>query len=276
MYVAVTPEMTPKVSPTVTFSLAVLWLAACGSAVGLDAQPGGNGGSGGSSGVGGNTTIGVGGDASSTTSTAASTTTAGGGWNQTVTVGTGGGWGTTVGTGGYAGSTPGCVPGQSIACSCTNGQLGAQVCQPDGSFGPCLCSIVDGGSWEQQQLARLRRCIVGPWIGTATNPGNAGCPALVTFDANGHYSTHSPADDSCEVLYYTTNTDSPKKTYVLDDVLASAEGEGEIEFWFDLSGTTKRGQIHHLFLSDDETVLAFEVWDGPYGPIVLKLKRPIR
>jgi hypothetical protein len=34
-----------------------------------------------------------------------------------------------------------CVPGQSVACSCTDGSNGAQICEPDGSgFGVCSCA----------------------------------------------------------------------------------------------------------------------------------------
>ncbi len=38
-----------------------------------------------------------------------------------------------------------CVPGASVACACTNGEAGAQVCTADGNgFGPCECE--GGGS----------------------------------------------------------------------------------------------------------------------------------
>jgi hypothetical protein len=165
-----------------------------------------------------------------------------------VTVGTGGfgGSGTTVGTGGLGGSGT-------------------------GGFG----GSVDGGTWEQQQLARLRRGIVGTWSGTSSNPWGAGCPTLMRFEASGHYSAHSPGDDSCIVLYYGSNADSPEKTYLLDNVLTSAEGEGDIEFWFAPSNTN-RGQLRHVFLSDDENLLTFEAWKEQYGPIVFKLMRVSR
>lgn len=35
---------------------------------------------------------------------------------------------------------PGCVPGMSVACACTDGRTGAQVCVSDNSFGPCVCT----------------------------------------------------------------------------------------------------------------------------------------
>lgn len=40
-------------------------------------------------------------------------------------------------------SNPGvstCIPGQSAACACADGQTGAQVCQDDGTYGICECT----------------------------------------------------------------------------------------------------------------------------------------
>jgi len=271
-------------------------LAACGSAAGLNAAPG-EGGAGGSdagaSGSGGGTTNGSAGDWgtttvqgtggwSSTTTTegtggwTSSTTTSGGGWDQTVTVGTGGygGWGS-GGYGGFGGSASFCIPGQSIGCTCATGQLGAQVCQPNRTYGPCVCAAVDGGSWEQQQLARLRRGIVGTWLGVQTNPwSDVPCSTKIQFEANGHYSAHSP-NESCTVFYYGSNDDSPEKRYSIDDVLANGEGHAEIEIWFS-PGLTNRGELRRLFLSEDENELRFEAWKTGYGPLVFTLKRVSR
>lgn len=33
-----------------------------------------------------------------------------------------------------------CVPGASVDCACPGGSRGAQVCQRDGTFGPCACA----------------------------------------------------------------------------------------------------------------------------------------
>lgn len=39
-----------------------------------------------------------------------------------------------------------CTPGESRACACTSGAMGAQVCGEDGSgLGPCVCAETDGG-----------------------------------------------------------------------------------------------------------------------------------
>jgi hypothetical protein len=34
-----------------------------------------------------------------------------------------------------------CVAGRSVACACTDGRDGAQVCRADGTFGPCECTM---------------------------------------------------------------------------------------------------------------------------------------
>ena len=60
----------------------------------------------------------------------------------------GSGTDTATGTDPSAGSNSGanvCDPGMSIACTCTNGDQGAQVCAADGdSFGPCECEGSSG------------------------------------------------------------------------------------------------------------------------------------
>jgi hypothetical protein len=275
------------------FAAGTVVVAACGSAAGLNAVPGtdGAGGAqaGGASGAGGATTTGRGGDDWGTTVGSAgnwgtnttdgtggwtvTSTTSGGGWGETVGSGGYAGGTTTVGSGGYAGSVLVCYPGQSISCPCPNFQLGERICL-GGTFGSCVCAAVDAGSWEQQQLERLRRGIVGTWLGTQTNPWNSGCQTKITFEANGHYLAHSP-NDSCIVFYYGSNADSAEKTYRLDDVLANGEGHGEIEIWFS-PGNTNRGELRHVFLSADENELRFETWKETYGPLVFTLKRVSR
>src|SRR5438874_13142268 len=38
-----------------------------------------------------------------------------------------------------------CTPGQSVACVCTNGSSGAQVCRSDRTFDACQCTSLNGG-----------------------------------------------------------------------------------------------------------------------------------
>lgn len=40
----------------------------------------------------------------------------------------------------------GCTPNASLACACTDGRMGAQVCGADRTLGPCVCSGSDGGT----------------------------------------------------------------------------------------------------------------------------------
>jgi hypothetical protein len=37
-----------------------------------------------------------------------------------------------------------CVPGASVACTCANGQSGAQLCASDGTLGTCTCEMGTG------------------------------------------------------------------------------------------------------------------------------------
>jgi len=270
----------------------LLATVACGGSDGLTVEPGEQGAGGqtgagsgsdtstssGPSGVGSTTTT-VG--STTVTSTGAGSVTVGAGGTGSVTVagsvtvGTGGTSMTTGGTGGASsggagGGQPACIPGRSVGCICVNGAMGAQVCRGDGTYGDCVCDE----TWEQQQLARLRRGIVGTWDGLQTNPWNSGCPMTITFEANGQYSAHSPGE-SCIVFYYGSNQDSAEKTYLLNDVLPTAEGQGEIVFWF-APGDTNPGELRHVVLSDDENVLHFEAWKTGYGPLVFDLKRVSR
>jgi hypothetical protein len=62
-----------------------------------------------------------------------------------VAAGCGGGGGGTGGTGGTSGHV--CVPGASVACACTNGTQGAQVCASNGAaYGACMCSSSPGSA----------------------------------------------------------------------------------------------------------------------------------
>jgi len=96
----------------------------------------------------------------------------------------------------------------------------------------------------------------------------------MAFFASGQYAAHSPGDQ-CIVFYYGTNADSSEKRYLLNDILASGEGSGELEIYFG-PGSTNRGTLRHVVLSDDENQLNFECWKEQYGPLVFTLKRLTR
>lgn len=52
-------------------------------------------------------------------------------------------------------TTAPCTPGESRACTCLSGAVGAQVCEDDGSrLGPCECLTIDGGGELDASLVR--------------------------------------------------------------------------------------------------------------------------
>jgi hypothetical protein len=124
--------------------------------------------------------------------------------------------------------------------------------------------------WEVQQLDRIRSGVLGTWAGTQTNPWSDPCPVTITFGA-ASYSAHSPGD-ACTVFYWGVNDDSPEKTYLIDDVTASAEGTGEIAIYFQ-PGDTNRGVLEHIALSADNQQLTFQTLKDDYGPLVFTLSR---
>jgi hypothetical protein len=198
-----------------------------------------------------------------------------GGWASVGGASAVGGWASVGGasnvggSAGVGGAIASCIPGQSVACACTSGLSGAQICRNDGAYGACVCA--GGGSLEQDQFIRIRNGMVGTWVGVQSNPWFEDCPTTLTFEANGHYSAHSPGE-GCTVFYYGTNNDSPEKTYELADVLANGEGWGEIEIYFE-PGNTNRGELRHVVLSADGNGLTFESWKDGYGPVVFTLER---
>lgn len=90
--------------------------------------------------------------------------TAGAGTGGTTGSGTAPDDATTGSTTGATTSGPSCVPGASSACACTNGDPGAQVCEPDGkSYGECTC---EGGGTDSESDSNT-----GPTTGPGTTTG---------------------------------------------------------------------------------------------------------
>jgi hypothetical protein len=220
---------------------------------------GGSGGSGATGGSGGSGTTGGSGGSGTTGGSGGSGTTGGSGGSGAK--GGTGGTGALAGAGGGGGSVPTCVPGQSVGCACVNGQMGAQVCLSNGTFGVCSCQA-DGGTWEQQQLARLRKGIIGRWTGTRSFAGANPCTGTITFDEYGGYTGHSPGE-SCVIFAYGTNADSPVKKYVIDDIKPDGDGMGQIVLlsypFSDGGGLTTPGILQKIILSEDLTRLTFDV-----------------
>jgi hypothetical protein len=172
---------------------------------------------------------------------------------------------------GQAGSGPmTCVPGQSVACGCSNGAQGAQVCGPMGTFGDCVC----GGSPE---FDRLRKEMIGQWIGTETTRFTSPYKVMITFGADGHYSAHCLTGSMCPdpVFYYGSDDDDPSKTYELVDLRANGTGSGTIQIFF-FPGDVTQGSLEAVTISPDGNHLQFEFWEtwnGRVGPFVFDLFR---
>jgi hypothetical protein len=67
-----------------------------------------------------------------------------------------------------------CTPGQSTACGCTNGAIGAQVCRVDGSgLAPCVCGSGGAGSGGSNGAGTGGGGASGAGSGGATGTGGA-------------------------------------------------------------------------------------------------------
>ena len=187
--------------------------------------------------------------------------------------GVGGVGGNGAGGQGGSGGVPTCMPGQSVSCLCADGRTGAQVCRSDSTLGECICPVPDGGPWEVQQLARLRRGIVGRWTGLQHNPWDfitGPCTCTVSFSAT-NYTGHS-IGDRCTVFNWGTNMDSPLKIYGIDSASPEGVGKGRLTLFWD-AGTTNEADILDLNLSNDENELQFKVMYAGSGPLEFSLKR---
>jgi hypothetical protein len=163
-----------------------------------------------------------------------------------------------------AGDVTTCVPGRAVACACTDGRAGAQICNDEERFSPCQCV-------QDERLTRLRNGFVGQWRGTVTTPWAGPYPVAVDFMANGHYSAHCQ-QPGCVAFYYGSDDDSPRKVYELQDIRSDNKGQGEITFWFS-TGNTNRGELRSIALSADLGTLQFEAWKGDSGPLTFDLHR---
>lgn len=98
-------------------------------------------------------------------------------------------------SGGEDGGVSACVPGRSVACVCTDGSNGAQVCEDDGTFGACTCVTPDAGTPDSGVTRGLGfegypPAVLADCVGSTEDrccqdapSGNLGChdPALTCF-----------------------------------------------------------------------------------------------
>jgi hypothetical protein len=74
------------------------------------------------------------------------------------------------------GSPKSCIQGASIACTCANGESGAQVCGSDGTLAPCSCqgSTGTGGSGAGAGTGGMTATGGGPGSGGTGSGGTSG------------------------------------------------------------------------------------------------------
>jgi hypothetical protein len=145
-------------------------------------------------------------------------------------------------------------------------------------IGPSPAACVDYQFTESaisvQSLAELRAGFVGTWAGCVNEPWIPFYWVTVTFRADGTYSAtglgtqsgiHEPA------FYYGTDSDSPFKTYALNDFRADDNGVGQIDIVYD-ADSINRDELRNIMLMGDR--LEFEFFHlGQYGPFTFRLYR---
>lgn len=155
---------------------------------------------------------------------------------------------------------PACIPGASVACACTDGSSGAQVCRADGTFAECKCV-----------LSEMRAKIVGAWSGTRTSPWDQTQPVKVEFRADGTYSAHC-GNSACAAMYWGVDSDSADKKYSIDTVNESGTGFGQIAIGFS-GGNVGKGELRNITFDVGGNNLSFNLWYGTYGPLDFVLAR---
>lgn len=126
-------------------------------------------------------------------------------------------------------------------------------------------------------LEPLRKAVVGTWRGTATSRFEAPYAVEITFRANNNYSARA-LGTSTPAFYYGDDVDSPRKTYLLTNIRANGDGDGDIEIGWDNGASTTRGALERVRACRDGGIdrLSFEFWNtwtGRVGPFQYVLAR---
>lgn len=98
-------------------------------------------------------------------------------------------------------SSPRCIPGQSAACACTNGLVGAQVCNESGAFAACIC-----------ESGVLADSSAGPDSVTTDAVAEATPDATVDTETDAALDSTEPLD-----TFVPDDTFVPVDTFVADD-----------------------------------------------------------
>ncbi len=116
----------------------------------------------------------------------------------------------------------------------------------------------------------LRLWIVGAWSGTRTTTWDGAHAVVLTFAADGHYTTSCP--DGCITMYWGTDAYSDNKTYAIASANADAVGAGSIAIVFGATDMNQ-GTMRNVAFDATGNQLKFSVWKGTYGPVDFVLTR---
>ena len=131
------------------------------------------------------------------------------------------------------GSPKTCVQGASVACSCANGESGAQVCASDGTLGPCSCQGGTGSGGSGAGPGTGGTGATGGTTASGGGPGSGGTGSggtsggqpttgqfTVTYD--GTLKKTLSTCSSCLGLYSpATNTSGVGYTFTVDTGLTT-------------------------------------------------------
>ncbi len=124
-------------------------------------------------------------------------------------------------------------------------------------------------------LLHLRAIMVGTWEGTAEAPPTwtpSRWSVQISFAADGRYEAACTAG-ACAPFYYDAPGPDARRTWTLDDVLASGDATGTLTVVFP-GGGAQRGELARVRY---DTALTFDFWNtwaaGRLGPIRYTLRR---
>jgi hypothetical protein len=185
--------------------------------------------------------------------------------------------------GGYAGSAyvaPAGYAGSAFAGNGGAGQTLPSCVYPPVDFTPSDW-IDPPAQTPQEMFDSAVSGIVGSWHGVVTTPWVPPYEVVAEFDADGRYSASCVfnSDQCCVAFYYGTDTDTPLKTYSIDDATLSGDVTGMITIAFDYGdndfGTPAwQGELSHVDIDGDGNRARFDfnTSDG-YGPVHFELQR---
>ena len=90
-----------------------------------------------------------------------------------------------------------CATGLSVACTCAGGGAGAQVCGPNGTFGPCVCGGADASPPADATSTDVASDTSLPPVDASQDATDGGQDALVGDGGDGGKDAANIADGGC-------------------------------------------------------------------------------